>query len=230
VLQKQLHHLSRVPFSTHQKDTTNSKTNTKGSKRKMRVKICGITNLKDALHAVECGADALGFVFYNQSPRYITPGDAKKIIDKLPPFVERVGLFVNEGSETIETVCRYTDISRAQIHFDVDESSLDALNVPTLAVTRVQKKTDLLTFKNRYRLVDVHSDHYGGTGERLDLSWFEGVECSKMILAGGLTPQNVHETKKFGFYGVDVSSGVESIKGRKDPHKVATFIKNAKSL
>jgi phosphoribosylanthranilate isomerase len=196
----------------------------------VRVKICGITNLKDALHAVECGADALGFVFYNQSPRYITPSDAKRIIDKLPPFVERIGLFVNEGSETIETVCRYTDISRAQIHFDVDEASLDALSVPTLAVARVQTPSDLTKFKARYRLVDVHSDTYGGTGERLDLSWFQNLDCSKMILAGGLTPHNVHEAKAYGFYGVDVSSGVESMKGRKDPHKVAAFIQNAKSL
>ena len=77
----------------------------------MKVKICGITNLRDALHAVACGADALRFVFYNQSPRYITSSAAKRIIDQLPPFVERVGLFVNEGVETIDTVCRYSDIS-----------------------------------------------------------------------------------------------------------------------
>ncbi len=196
----------------------------------MRVKICGITNLKDALHAVECGADALGFVFYNKSPRYITPAAAKRIIDQLPPFVERVGLFVNEGVETIDTVCRYCDISRAQIHFDVDEESLAAIGLQTLPVVRAKGPEDLTKFKDRYRLVDAYSEAYGGTGKRLNLEWFNGVDCSKIILAGGLTPENVEQVKAFGFYGVDVSSGVESIKGKKDPKKVQQFIANAKSL
>jgi len=196
----------------------------------MRVKICGITNLKDALDAVEAGADALGFVFYNQSPRYITPTKAKKIIDKLPPFVERVGLFVNEGVETIDTVCRYCDISRAQIHFDVDEESLDAIGLQTLPVVRAKSAEDISKFKNRYRLVDAFSDTYGGTGKRLNLEWFKGVDCSKIILAGGLSAQNVSQIKAMGFYGVDVSSGVEAIKGKKDPIKVKQFITNAKTL
>ena len=196
----------------------------------MRIKICGITNLKDALHAVECGADALGFVFYNKSPRYITPAEAKRIIDKLPPFVERVGLFVNEGMETIDTVCRYCDISRAQIHFDVDEESLDAIGLQTLPVVRAKRPEDLIKFKDRYRLVDAYSEAYGGSGQRLNLEWFNGVDCSKIILAGGLTPDNVAQVKKLGFYGLDVSSGVESIKGKKDPMKVKQFIANAKSL
>jgi phosphoribosylanthranilate isomerase len=196
----------------------------------MRVKICGITNLKDALHAVECGADALGFVFYNKSPRYITPAAAKRIIDQLPPFVERIGLFVNEGVETIDTVCRYSDISRAQIHFDVDEESLDAIGLQTLPVVRARGPEDLHKFKDRYRLVDVHSEVYGGTGKRVNLEWFNGVDCSKIILAGGLTPENVVQAKQLGFYGVDVSSGVEMIKGKKDPKKVQQFIANAKGL
>ncbi|MEA2048438.1 MAG: phosphoribosylanthranilate isomerase [Campylobacterota bacterium] len=196
----------------------------------MRVKICGITNLKDALQAVDAGADALGFVFYNKSPRYITPSAAKKIIDKLPPFVERVGLFVNEGVETIDTVCRYSDISRAQIHFDVDEASLDAIGLQTLPVVRAKGAEDVHKFKERYRLVDAYSELYGGTGKRLNLEWFEGVDCSKIILAGGLNPENVSEIGKLGFYGVDVSSGVELMKGRKDPLKVKQFIANAKSI
>ncbi len=196
----------------------------------MRIKICGITNLKDALYAVECGADALGFVFYNKSPRYITPATAKRIIDQLPPFVERVGLFVNEGVETIDTVSKYCDISRAQIHFDVDEESLDAIGLQTLPVVRAKGPEDLTRFKDRYRLVDAYTEGYGGSGQRLNLEWFNGVDCSKIILAGGLTPENVVQVKKLGFYGVDVSSGVESIKGKKDPVKVKQFITNAKSL
>ncbi len=196
----------------------------------MRVKICGITNLKDALHAVACGADALGFVFYNKSPRYITPTAAKKIIDKLPPFIERVGLFVNEGVDTIDTVCKYSDISRAQIHFEVDEESLATIGLQTLPVVRAKSPEDLQTFKNRYRLVDAYTEAYGGSGKRLNLDWFHKVDCSKIILAGGLTPENVAQVKSLGFYAVDVSSGVESIKGKKDPLKVKQFIDNAKSL
>jgi len=196
----------------------------------MRVKICGITNLRDALHAVECGADALGFVFYNKSPRYITPAAAKRIIDQLPPFVERVGLFVNEGIETIDTVCKYSNISLAQIHFEVDEESLDAIGLKTLPVVRAQKAEDVFTFSDRYRLVDAYCEAYGGSGKRLNLEWFDGVDCSKIILAGGLTPANVSEVKKYGFYAVDISSGVESVKGKKDPQKVKQFIANAKSI
>ena len=196
----------------------------------MRVKICGITNLKDALYAIECGADALGFVFYNQSPRYITPADAKKIINKLPPFVERVGLFVNEGIETIDMVCKYSDISRAQIHFEVDEESLDAISLQTLPVVRATCAEDVLKFSNRYRLIDAFSEQYGGSGKRLNLAWFKGVDCSKIILAGGLTPQNIAEVKGFGFYGVDVSSSLELVKGKKDPKKVKEFLINAKAI
>ncbi len=196
----------------------------------LKVKICGITNLRDALHAVECGADALGFVFYNQSPRYITPAAAKRIIDQLPPFVERVGLFVNEGVETIDTICKYSDISLAQIHFDVDAESLDAIGYKTLPVVRAESPEDLHRFSDRYRLVDAYCEAYGGSGKRLNLEWVDGVDCSKIILAGGLNADNVSEVKKYGFYGVDVSSGVESVKGKKDPNKVEQFIANAKSL
>jgi len=196
----------------------------------VRVKICGITNLRDALHAVECGADALGFVFYNQSPRYITPAAAKRIIDQLPPFVERVGLFVNEGIETIDTVCKYSDISLAQIHFDVDEDSLDEIGYKTLPVVRARSAEDIQQFSQRYRLVDAYCEAFGGSGKRLNLEWFDGVDCSKIILAGGLTPENIGEVKKYGFYGVDISSGVESVKGKKDHKKVEQFITNAKSL
>ena len=196
----------------------------------MRIKICGITNLKDALYAVECGADALGFVFYDKSPRYIKPVDAKHIIEKLPPFVERVGLFVNESAETINTVSKYCGISRAQIHFDVDKVFLNAIDLQTLPVVRVKSPEDLYKFEDNYRLIDVYTEAYGGSGERLNLDWFSGVDCSKIVLAGGLTAENIIQIKPFGFYGVDVSSGVEHVKGKKDSNKVKQFIANAKSL
>ncbi len=196
----------------------------------MRVKICGITNLQDAIQAIDAGADALGFVFYQDSPRYITPANAKKIIDKLPPFVGRVGLFVNEGIDTIDTISRYCDLTLSQIHFEVDEEALDMIGSKTLPVIRAKKREDVLQYSNRYRLVDAYCEEYGGSGKRLNLEWFDGVDCSKIILAGGLNPDNLEELKKYNFYGVDVSSGVERIKGKKDYQKVTKFIANAKSL
>ncbi len=197
----------------------------------VRVKICGITNLEDAMHAVECGADALGFVFYENSPRYIAPEDAKHIIDRLPPFVERVGLFVNEEAETIDAVCCAAGISLAQIHFDVDKAFLNSVGTKSLPVVRAQTREDVYRYEDQYRLVDAYCEAYGGSGKRLNLEWFEGIDCSKIILAGGLTPENVEEVKSFNFYGVDVSSGVESpVKGKKDPEKVERFILNAKSI
>jgi len=96
----------------------------------MRIKICGITNLGDALHAAKLGADALGFVFYEPSPRYIIPSKAREIIEQLPPFVERVGLFVNTEPDAINTIVQQTGISTAQIHFDVDAPFLDAIEIP----------------------------------------------------------------------------------------------------
>ena len=196
----------------------------------MRVKICGITNFQDAIQAVESGADALGFVFYRESPRYITPAEAKKIIDKLPPFVGRVGLFVNEGIDTIDTISKYCDLTLCQIHFEVDEEALDMIGSKAMPVIRAKEAKDILQYTDRYRLVDAFSEAYGGSGKRLNLEWFDGIDCSKIILAGGLTAENLESLKKYNFYGVDVSSGVERIKGRKDYIKVRKFIENAKSL
>lgn len=196
----------------------------------LKVKICGITNLEDALHAVACGADALGFVFYDKSPRYISPEDAQKILSQLPPFVERVGLFVNVDAKTINEVCKDVGISLAQIHFGVDKTFLDALKVPSLVVLRAKNAEDVQKFSKQYRLVDAYVESYGGEGKRLSLEYFKGVDCSRIILAGGLTVESMEEVKKYGFYGVDVSSGVESVKGKKDSMKVKQFIAHAKSL
>jgi len=194
----------------------------------MRVKICGITNLEDALIAINAGADALGFVFYPDSPRYITPADAKNIIDKLPPFVEKVALFVNETPEFIRLLCLETGCSLAQIHFDVEEDFFTQVNFPSLPVIRAQKREDILMYTDEYRLVDAYCEGFGGSGKRLNIEWFEGVDCSKIILAGGLDSDNVSSLKSYGFYGVDVSSGVEASKGKKDPQKVISFIQRAK--
>lgn len=195
----------------------------------MRVKICGITSLQDAQCAIDAGADALGFVFYPQSPRYISPDDAYTIIRDLPPFIEKVALFVNESSDTIRSICLSTGCTLAQIHFDVSETFFETLKFPSLRVIRAQCKEDIHKYSEHYRLIDAYCEGYGGSGKRLNIEWFEGMDCSKIILAGGLDSHNVASLKPYGFYGVDVSSGVEASKGVKDPLFVHAFIKEAKS-
>ncbi|TDA62840.1 phosphoribosylanthranilate isomerase [Sulfuricurvum sp. IAE1] len=195
----------------------------------MRVKICGITNLEDALCAIEAGADALGFVFYPESPRYVSVDTAAEIISELPPFVEKVALFVNETPERIRTICLESGCTLAQIHFDVEDDFFPAVGYPTLRVVRARKPEDITAHANQYRLIDAYCEAYGGSGKRLNIEWFENVDCSKIILAGGLDPDNVASLKPYGFYGVDVSSGVEASHGKKDPRKVRRFVEEARS-
>jgi len=131
------------------------------------------------------------------APRYISPENARSIIKQLPPFVERVGLFVNEEAETIDAICRAVGISLAQIHFDADNAFLNSVDTKPLPVVRARKREDVHLYAERYRLVDAYCEAYGGSGKRLNLEWFEGVDCSRIILAGGLTPENVEEIKPF---------------------------------
>lgn len=191
----------------------------------MRVKICGITNLKDALDAIEAGADALGFVFYDKSPRYIDPKEAKKIIDQLPPFVQSVGLFVNMYAAQVDFICKLSGVDIAQIHFEADEKFFHSLQTKHLKVVRAKTADDLLFYNDQYRIVDAFVESYGGEGKRLNLDWFKNIDCSKIILAGGLSVSNLNELKDFNFYSVDVSSGVEKEKGIKDKQKMIDFVK-----
>lgn len=194
----------------------------------MRTKICGITSYEDAMIAIEAGADALGFVFYENSPRYISPLEARNIIKKLPPFVEKVALFVNSDAQIINSYCQEAGATLAQIHFEASSKLYEQLFVPYIKVIRAKEAYDILQFSDEYRLVDAYCESFGGSGKRLNLEWFENVDCSKIILAGGLDSQNVAAVKKYGFYGVDVSSGVELSYGKKDAFRVREFIKNAK--
>lgn len=196
----------------------------------MRVKICGITNLSDALDAIEAGADALGFVFYEASPRYIRPIDAKKIVDKLPPFVQTVGLFVNESSKHINDICKVANMQLAQIIDDEETTEFDNLEVKYVKVARISSKEDLEELDDNFVLVDAFVPGFGGEGKRIALDWFENIDCSKMIIAGGLKAENLKELKGFGFYGVDVSSGVEASKGKKDRQKMFDFVKEANEI
>ena len=196
----------------------------------MRVKICGITNLQDAFDAINAGADALGFVFYANSPRYITPLKAKEIVEKLPPFVQTVGLFVNENEDFINQVCAESKMQLAQIIDDNEILNYELLKVKSIKVIRVKSQKDLKNLNKDYYLLDAFVDSFGGEGKRVALEWFENLDCSRFILAGGLTSNNLKEINGYGFYGVDVSSGVEESKGKKSKQKMIDFVKEANEI
>lgn len=191
----------------------------------MKIKICGITNLEDALNAVEAGADALGFVFYEKSPRYIEPFKAKLIVEKLPTFIHTIGLFVNEYNTYINQVCINAQMQTAQIIDDDNYTDFSSLNIRHIRVVRAKSKEDILACQDRYVLVDAFVSSFGGEGKRVALEWFKDIDCSKMILAGGLNENNLKELKGLNFYGLDVSSGVEESKGKKDKQKMINFVK-----
>ena len=196
----------------------------------MRVKICGITNLEDALNAINAGASALGFVFYKPSPRYIEPLVALRIVENLPPFVQTVGLFVNETTDFINKTSKESKMQLAQIIDDENIVDFFKLEVKYLKVLRVKSKEDLNNLKDDYSLVDAFVDEFGGAGKRVALEWFKDINCSKFILAGGLNSQNLKEIDGYGFFAVDVSSAVEKQKGKKDNQKMIDFVKAANEI
>lgn len=196
----------------------------------MRIKICGITNLEDARVAIEAGADAVGFIFYPKSPRYIAPKNVRTITEKLPPFVERVGVFVQQSAEEIDSICSQCHLSLAQIHWDMAESEFSKLKTKAIRVIRVQSQSDLQKYADEYRLVDAWVEGYGGEGKRIALEWLQQTQCNKIIAAGGLNPDNIKELDGLGLYGVDANSGVEKTHGIKDHAKVHAFVQRAKLL
>ncbi|MFQ3573050.1 MAG: phosphoribosylanthranilate isomerase [Thermodesulfovibrionales bacterium] len=201
----------------------------------VKVKICGITNLKDALLAVEAGADALGFVFFKKSPRYVEPSVVRDIVENLPPFINTVGVFVNEDKTVIDSIVDLTGIDYIQLHGDESPETC-ALWKKSFKVFRVRDFVDL-SLLERYAcktfFLDTYSkDSYGGTG--MMFNWDIAVEAKRfgnVILSGGLNPENIQKAIRHVMpYGVDVSSGVESdVKGIKDPVKLSLFIHRAKS-
>lgn len=199
----------------------------------VKVKICGITNLDDAMAAVEYGADALGFVFYEKSPRRVTPDDALEIILRLPPYVTTVGVFVDEKPEEVERTMRHSGLDVAQFH---GHEPPEACSVSRRAIKaiRVKELSDLEPL-GRYRvsayLLDAYTpDKLGGTGEifNWDIA-LEAKRFGRVILAGGLRPENVAKAIHWVHpYAVDVSSGVEEEKGKKDLTRLRQFIRTAK--
>jgi len=201
----------------------------------VHVKICGITCLEDAEAAIACGADALGFVFAKESPRYIPPADAGQIISQLPPFITSVGVLTS--ATEIVSLMNITRINLIQFHGDFSRAILKRFSHCGIGVLRVrdaQSICDLPHYPFRALLLDGF-DHkkLGGTGVSFDWSLVASLTertHAPLIIAGGLTPENVRDACRVTRpYGVDVSSGVEHSPGRKDPKKMAAFIRAAKN-
>ena len=196
-----------------------------------RVKICGITNLADALSAVDAGCDALGFVFYAKSPRMVTPEQAADIISKLPAFVTSVALFVNESAEVVNQVIATTGIDLLQFHGYESAEFCSRFSRPYIKALRMKPELDLTAQFETYAssqgiLLDAYTPGIpGGTGEMFDWSRIPDELATKIILAGGLSAVNVAEAiAQVSPYAVDVSGGVEASKGIKDSSKMTDFM------
>jgi phosphoribosylanthranilate isomerase len=201
-----------------------------------RVKICGITREQDALAAVEFGADALGFVFYEPSPRYITVRHAAEIARALPPFVSTVALFVNADPDTIAEVVESVGVDLLQFHGQERPEYCARHRRPWIRAVRVQPETDLLAARTEFAdarglLLDAYRPGVpGGTGETFDWDRIPPQMAPRIVLAGGLNPDNVGDAvRSVRPYAVDVSGGVEARKGIKDPAKIKAFIEEVRS-
>jgi len=201
----------------------------------VRVKICGITSVEDALAAVEAGADALGLVFYAPSPRAVGIEQACEICLALPPFVTTVGLFVNENTNIIHDVIDRVPLQLLQFHGDETEQDCALFKRPYIKAIAMRPDIDLYEMAERYGsasglLLDTYrDDNAGGTGETFDWKRVPPDLKLPIILAGGLNPDNVQQaTAQVSPYAVDVSSGVESSKGIKDADTMAAFVRAAK--
>ena len=201
-----------------------------------RVKICGITRGQDAIVAASLGAHAVGLMFYKDSPRFVSVDKARKVIEELPPFVTRVGVFVNPEEQEVNAVLRTMRLDLLQFHGDESPQFCVRFGMPYIKAIRVTKDMDLLQYASRYRdaealLLDTHSESsYGGTGEAFDWNLIPGNMPVPIILSGGLNAENVARAiRQLQPWAVDVSSGVESAKGIKDAAKIAAFMQEVRS-
>lgn len=196
-----------------------------------RVKICGLTSVEDALVAVNYGADAIGLVFYEPSPRYVEIDQACSIAKKLPAFVTKTALFVNPDKNYVEQVLAEVDIDLLQFHGDEDAEFCQQFSKPYIKAVRMQEATDLEFLANEFKassglLLDAYVPGVpGGTGEKFSWEWIPESLALPVILAGGLTTENVkqaiHTAKP---WAVDVSGGVEASKGIKSEQKIKQFM------
>lgn len=201
----------------------------------IKVKICGITNYEDALNAAAYGADALGFMFYSKSPRYADKEIVRDICRSIPPFISTVGVFVNDVPDNINSIAEFCGLDAVQLHGDESPDFCSQITKKVIKAFRVRDR-DIIKDIQRYKLdlvlLDSYSEEiYGGSGFTFDWEIAMDIKKSvKIVLSGGLNCDNVlTAARQIRPYAVDVSSGVENSKGKKDNIKVKRFIELAKS-
>lgn len=202
-----------------------------------RIKICGIKHRDDALKAVECGADAIGLVFVEKSPRYVSLTDAGVIAVSMPPFVTVVGLFMNAPAEVIREALNVVPLNLLQFHGDETPDFCDQFEMPYIKVLKMRENVNVIAFSQEYPnaagiLLDTyHKDVAGGSGQSFDWGMIPENIPFPLILAGGLNPDNVASAiETVRPYAVDVSSGVESVPAVKDHKKIEQFIKEVQRV
>jgi phosphoribosylanthranilate isomerase len=202
----------------------------------VKVKICGLTNYIDAATAVDLGADLLGFNFYPESPRFITPEQAAQIINKLPAFIHVAGVFVNASLDQIKEAISECNLDWVQLHGDESPEfceSLLSINVRTMKAIRVKDQDDIERAESFFTdavLLDAFDpEKYGGTGLTFDWNII-GHISKRIFLAGGINPDNVVTAVGLGVYGIDVCSGIEAKPGKKDHNKMRKLFENIHHL
>jgi phosphoribosylanthranilate isomerase len=202
----------------------------------VKVKICGITNVEDALAAIEMGADLLGFNFYPKSKRYITPEKARQVINKLPTFVDIVGIFVNADAEYIREIAKQGFLNWIQLHGDETPEFCDSLrwiSPKIIKAIRIETAEDVekakLFYTDAIILDAYHPEEYGGTGQKFNWDLVRNLQA-RVYLAGGITPDNAVDAIEVGAYGIDICSGVESGPGKKDHAKMQKLFDNIKHV
>ena len=202
----------------------------------VKVKICGITNYKDAQAAIDMGADLLGFNFYPESPRYLKPEKAKEIIQKIPAFIDMVGLFVNSTMDDIHEIVNFCHLDWIQLHGDETSDFCKEFrthNIKTMKAIRVKDNTDVEKANDYFTdaiLLDAFDpDKYGGTGITFDWNVVGHIN-KRVFLAGGINPENAEKAVRMGVYGIDICSGIESEPGKKDHEKMKKLFDNIHHL
>lgn len=201
----------------------------------MRIKICGITNLEDAVTAANNGADALGFIFFKESPRYIEQMVAKSIVAALPTFVMKIGVFVNEPAESVNSTAQRVGLNAVQLHGDEDLNFIGKINLPVIKAFCIGDKFNfqsIVQYSDHALLLDSRDEfYYGGTGKTFDWGLIPPSLRNNIILAGGVSIDNIEFIfRTIKPQAVDVSSSIEISPGKKDRAKLIELLTKVKSL